>query len=112
MPAAFAMLFPFAPTVRFPNPSIRESNPRQKSGKCEWLAEHAVFFSHGMERGAECHTLETKPMPSQEAMSLLAEIQAGIQRHEEFIDKYNVVRNNMKHWITVERLALELRQSV
>ena len=95
--ARFAMLVPFAPRVVFPALEIRASGSRQKAAKCirwrcrnrDMLSSHAdLFKGHGMDPQADCHTLETKAMSSEECQRHKEEIESAIGRQENFVDKY------------------------
>ena len=118
--AVFAILVPFAPRLVFPMLEIRNSASRQKEAKClrwrcrntEMLRTHAELFKgHGMDPGASCHTLETKPLSAEECEALKEEIVAAISRQENFIDKYNIVWDRMKTFMTWDRIAIGIERA-
>ena len=60
-------------------------------------SKHAELFKgHGMDPGASCHTLETKPLSAEERAALKEQIVAAISGQENCIDKYNILWDRMK----------------
>ena len=117
--AVFAMLVPFAPRVVFPMLEIRNSASRQQEAKClrwrcrntEMLRTHGELFKgHGMDPSASCHTLETKPLSASECEALKKQIAAAISRQENFIDKYNILWDRMKTFMTWDRMAIGIER--
>lgn len=118
--AVFAMLVPFAPRVVFPMLEIRNSASRQQEAKClrwrcrntEMLRTHGELFKgHGMDPSASCHTLETKPLSASECEALKKQIAAAISRQENFIDKYNILWDRMKTFMTWDRMAIGIERT-
>ena len=118
--AVFAILVPFAPRVVFPMLEIRNSSSRQKEAKClrwrcrntEMLITHAELFKgHGMDPGASCHTLETKPLSAEECAALKEQIVAAISTQENFLDKYNILWDRMKTFMTWDRIAIGIERT-
>lgn len=116
----FAMLVPFAPRVVFPMLEIRNSGSRQQEGKClRWRCRNAemlrmhreLFKGHGMALNASCHTLETKPLSASECEALKKQIAAAISRQENFIDKYNILWDRMKTFMTWDRMAIGIERT-
>ena len=114
------MLVPFAPRVVFPMLEIRNSGSRQQEGKClRWRCRNAemlrmhreLFKGHGMALNASCHTLETKPLSAGECEALKEEIVTAISQREDFIDKYNMLWDRIKRFMTWDRYKIGIERT-